>query len=261
MATLTDTLVDEIVLIDASSTDGTREAAAAHGARVYQEVDVFPDLGAGLGKGDGMWRSLTVTSGDLIAFMDTDITNPGPHFITSVLGPLLVDDEIRLVKGFYRRPIMIGEVRQADEGGRVTELCARPLLNAFWPALGGLVQPLSGELAGRRSLFESIPFCTGYGVEIGMLVDTFTVAGLDAIAQVDLGERVHRNQSIAALSRMAFEVTQAAIRRLARQSQLPPGAGQHSGYIQFMRPENAQVQPVEQSVNVLERPPLRDYRR
>lgn len=260
VASLKNTLVDEIVLIDADSTDGTREVAAAHGARVYQERDVFPELGAGLGKGDGMWRSLAVTSGDLIAFMDTDITNPGPHFISSVLGPLLLDDEIQLVKGFYRRPITIGDVRHPDEGGRVTELCARPLLNAFWPTLAGLVQPLSGEFAGRRTLFESIPFCTGYGVEIAMLIDTFAVAGLAGIGQVDIGERVHRHQPIAALSRMAFEVSQAAIRRLARQFDLPPGAGENPLYTQFAYPENGQVQPVQHAVRVVERPPSRSYR-
>lgn len=259
VATLFGTLVDEIVLVDASSTDGTREAAAAHGARVYQEREVFPELGAGLGKGDGMWRSLAVTSGDLVVFMDTDIANPGPHFVSSVLGPLLVEEEIQLVKGFYRRPILVGGVCQADEGGRVTELSARPLLNAFWPALGGLVQPLSGEFAARRSLLESIPFSTGYGVEIGILVDTFVLAGLEAIAQVDLVERVHRNQPITALSRMAFEVTQAAVRRIARQGLLAPGAGEHGRYLQFTPVESGRPRPAERDVNVVERPPLWEY--
>lgn len=256
--TLSGTLVDEIVVIDADSNDGTAAAARAAGADVYNERDVQPHLGDGLGKGDGMWRSLAVSSGDLVAFMDTDIRNPGSHYIWSVIGPLLLDPRLQLVKGFYRRPIEIEGVLFPTGGGRVTELCARPLLNAFWPALSGLIQPLSGEFAARRTLLESLPFCTGYGVEIGLLIDTYLATGLDAIAQVDLGERVHANQPLDALSRMAFEVSQSAMRRLARQQRIESSAGELGDYVQFRQGDDGQTRVAEQSVNILERPPLRD---
>lgn len=257
--TLSGTLVDEIVVIDAGSTDGTAAAGRAAGANVYSERDVQSCLGGGLGKGDGMWRSLAVSSGDLVAFMDTDIRNPGPHYIWSVIGPLLLDSRLQLVKGFYRRPIEIDGVRFPTGGGRVTELCARPLLNAFWPELSGLIQPLSGEFAARRTLLESLPFSTGYGVEIGLLIDTYLASGLDAIAQVDLGERVHANQPLDALSRMAFEVSQAAMRRLARQHRVQLSAGELRRYVQFRQGGDGQTRMAEQSVNILERPPLRDF--
>lgn len=255
--TLSGTLVDEIVVIDAASTDGTPEAARAAGATTFDESEIHPELGPGRGKGDAMWRSLAVTTGDLVVFMDTDIRNPGPHFVQSVLGPLLVRPEVQLVKGFYRRPIEIGGVRFPSGGGRVTELCARPLLNAFWPELGWLVHPLSGEFCGRRELFESIPFCTGYGVEIAMLIDTYQAVGLDAMAQVDLGERVHTNQPLEALSRMAFEVSQAALRRLPR---LRPAGGNRETFVQFDRDETGAPKWTERGTRVLERPPLREFR-
>ncbi len=261
VAALRGRLVDEIVLMDAGSSDGTRAVAQASGAITYDEREVLPHLGPGLGKGDGMWRSLAVTSGDLVVFMDTDIRNPSPHFVSSVLGPLLIDPEVQLVKGFYRRPIEAGGVLLPAGGGRVTELCARPLLNTFWPPLAQLVQPLSGELAARRRLLESIPFCTGYGVEIGMLVDAYTAVGIDAIAQVDLAERVHRNQPLEALSRMAFEVTQAAVQRLVRHGRLTEADGVSARFVQFDRAGDGRVDAVERAVSQTERPPLRDLPR
>jgi glucosyl-3-phosphoglycerate synthase len=257
VAALRGQLVDEIVVVDAGSTDGTRSVAAASGATVHDERDIFPHLGPGLGKGDGMWRSLAVTSGDLVVFMDTDIRNPGPHYVSSVLGPLLVDPALQLVKGFYRRPIESGGVLQPAGGGRVTELCARPLLNLFWPPLGQLVQPLSGEFAARRELLESIPFCTGYGVEIAMLVDTYTTRGIDAIAQVDLEERIHRNQPLDALARMAFQVAQAAARRSGAS---PATGGVPARFTQFERDGNGRIEAIERSIEQVERPPLRELR-
>ena len=208
-------LVDELMVVDSNSTDGTAKRAAEAGALVIQDREVRPDLEPMYGKGEAMWKSLLVSRGDLVAWLDADIRNFHPRFVYGVLGPLLLDPTVGYVKGFYERPVMDGGRLTGLGGGRVTELMARPLLNMFWPHLGGIVQPLSGEYAGRRSLLEQIPFFTGYGVEIGMLIDVAEKFGLDAIAQVDLERRVHRNRNLADLSRMAFAVLQTAMRRLS----------------------------------------------
>lgn len=256
------TLIDEVVVIDAGSADGTRALAAAAGATAYDEREVFPELGPGLGKGDGMWRGLSVTSGDLVVFLDTDVRNPDPRWVWSLLGPLLLDPTTQLVKGFYGRPIEMAGVLHPQGGGRVTELCARPLLNVFWSELAELVHPLAGELAARRELLESIPFCANYGVEIGMLIDAAAAVGVEAIAQVDLGTRVHRNQPLEALARMAFEITQAATQRLirSRRMTLADGAKFPERFVQFTRAPDRSPVLVEHAVSVTERPPLRDLR-
>ncbi|HUG83392.1 MAG TPA: glucosyl-3-phosphoglycerate synthase [Euzebya sp.] len=249
-------LVDEVVVLDGGSTDDTQALAADHGARVHTDIGTFPQLGRALGKGDALWRSLAVTSGDLIAFIDSDIRNPDPRFITAVVGPLVTDPAVDLVKAFYDRPIEVDGTLHTSGGGRVTELLARPLMNLFWPELAGLVQPLSGEYAARRSLLESIPFFTGYGVEIGMLIDTLLRSGPDAIAQVDIKRRVHRNQDLHALSRMAFGVAQAVLRRLpeadrAALADLP------NTYRQFKRGEDRTMGMTDaQEVTIVERPPM-----
>jgi glucosyl-3-phosphoglycerate synthase len=257
---LADRLVDEVVVLDGGSTDGTDAAAADQGARVHTDTGAFPELGRALGKGDALWRSLAVTSGDVIAFVDTDIRNPDERFITGLLGPLLTDPSIELVKAFYDRPIEVDGTLYDEGGGRVTELLARPLLNLFWPELAGLVQPLSGEYAGRRDLLEAIPFFTGYGVEIGMLIDTLLLRGPDAIAQVDLKRRVHRNQDLPALSRMASGVAQAALRRLPEaQRALLPDLPQT--YRQFVRDDDGQVtMTAAQDIPIVERPPMATQR-
>ncbi len=207
-------LLDEMVLIDSDSTDRTRQIAADLGIPVYIHQQLLPGLGARRGKGEGLWKSLLVTHGDIIAWIDTDITNIHPRFVYGIIGPLLLNPNIQLVKGFYRRPLRVGNKVQAGGGGRVTELTARPLLNLFYPELSGVVQPLSGEYAGRRSALEKAPFFSGYGVETGLLIDVFEQYGLRSIAQVDLLERIHRNQELEALSKMSFAIIQTVLRKL-----------------------------------------------
>ncbi len=207
-------LLDEIVLIDSGSDDRTREIAAARGIPVYLHQEILPQYGAFVGKGEALWKSLYALSGDIIVWCDTDVRNFHPRFVYGVVGPLLRDKRLVYSKGFYKRPIQFGENLTATGGGRVTELTARPLLNLFYPELSGMLQPLSGEYAGRRSALENVPFFTGYGVETGLLIDLLEQHGLAALAQVDLLERVHRNQSLVSLSKMAFAITQVVIQRM-----------------------------------------------
>jgi glycosyltransferase involved in cell wall biosynthesis/nucleotide-binding universal stress UspA family protein len=207
-------LLDEIVVIDSASTDRTVEIARSLGVPVVQHPEVLPDHGSFRGKGEALWKSLHVLRGDIVAWCDTDISNIHPQFVYGTVGPLLSDSRISYVKGFYRRPLNFGGELQAAGGGRVTELAARPLINLFYPLLSGLVQPLSGEYAGRRELLERLPFFTGYGVETGHLIDILENFGLNAIAQTDLGVRIHRNQELLDLSKMAFAIMQVALKRL-----------------------------------------------
>jgi glucosyl-3-phosphoglycerate synthase len=209
-------LLDEIVLIDSNSSDRTRAIAAELGVPVHIHQHLLPELGARTGKGEALWKSLLVTRGDIIAWIDTDIVNIHPRFVYGIVGPLLHNPGIQLVKGFYRRPLKVGEKMQAGGGGRVTELTARPMLNLFYPELSGVIQPLSGEYAGRRTALERIPFSSGYGVETGLLVDVFETHGLSAIAQVDLLERIHHNQPLDALGKMSFAIIQTVVRKLER---------------------------------------------
>jgi len=214
-------LLDEVVLIDSDSQDRTREIAAQEGARVVIHQELLPAYGPRPGKGEALWKSLLVTCGDLIAWIDTDIVNIHPRFVYGILGPLLLDPRVQLVKAFYRRPLRVGERMQAGGGGRVTELAARPLLNLFYPELSGLVQPLAGEYAGRRTSLEQVPFFSGYGVETGLLIDVLERFGLSAIAQVDLMERVHHNQPLEALGKMSFSIIQVVANRLERRLRQP----------------------------------------
>ncbi len=209
-------LLDEIVLVDSNSTDRTRELARALGIPVYIHQELLPELGARTGKGEALWKSLLVTRGDIVAWIDTDIVNIHPRFVYGLLGPFLLNPNIMFVKGFYRRPLKVGQKTQAGGGGRVTELTARPLINLFYPELSGVVQPLAGEYAGRRSLLEQVPFFSGYGVETGLLIDVFDKHGLSGIAQVDLLERIHHNQTLEALSKMSFTIIQAVLHKLEK---------------------------------------------
>jgi hypothetical protein len=181
---------------------------------VYIHQQTLPQYGARNGKGEALWKSLYLTHGDIVIWIDTDIINIHPRFVYGLLGPMLLSPRILFVKGFYRRPLKVGEKIQAGGGGRVTELTARPLLNLFYPELSGVVQPLSGEYGGRRSALEQLTFYSGYGVETGLLIGMFEKFGLSAIAQVDLLERIHRNQPLEPLSKMSFAIIQTVIHKL-----------------------------------------------
>jgi glucosyl-3-phosphoglycerate synthase len=209
-------LLDEIVLIDSNSTDRTREIAAKEGIPVYVHQNLLERLGARRGKGEALWKSLLVTRGDIIIWVDTDIVNIHPRFVYGIIGPLLLNSQVQFVKGFYRRPLRVGMKMQAGGGGRVTELTARPLLNLFYPELSGVIQPLSGEYGGRRGALEQATFYSGYGVETGLLIDIYERYGLGAIAQVDLLERIHHNQHLEALSKMSFAIIQTVMRKLEK---------------------------------------------
>lgn len=245
-------LVDELVVIDSASSDTTVDVATAAGAEVYQDREILPDLEPFAGKGEALWKSLFVLRGDVILWLDADITNFDPRFVYGPLGPLLTDPTISYVKSFYRRPL--GDAgRSALEGGRVTELAARPMINMFWPHLAGLIQPLAGEYAGRRSVLEQVPFCTGYGVEIGLLIDIAERFGIDVMAQVDLEERTHRNRPIGELSRMAFAVLHAGLQRLARSGRLEEDLRAAEDLFQF-EPSNGSYTMRSTEIEVRERP-------
>lgn len=239
-------LVDEVVVVDSGSSDRTSEVAAAAGARVLHRDEILPQLGSVPGKGEVLWKALYATTGDIVVYIDADLTSFGGHYVTGLLGPLLSDPSVALVKGFYDRPLL--GVSPAG-GGRVTELMARPLLNLYFPQLAGVVQPLAGEYAGRRTLLEQLPFVPGYGVEIGILIDTLRLAGLDAVAQVDLGDRRHDHQDTQALGRMSATIVHTVA------SRLHPDQIQSGQLVQFSRVEGETV-PVTFDIPWSERPPM-----
>nr|WP_203723101.1 glucosyl-3-phosphoglycerate synthase [Streptomyces coelicoflavus] len=238
-------LVDEIVVVDSGSSDRTSEVAAAAGARVVHRDSILPRIPAVPGKGEVLWRSLLVTGGDIVCFVDADLREFSADFVSGIVGPLLTDPDVHLVKAMYDRPLG----GAAGQGGRVTELMARPLLNLHWPRLAGFVQPLGGEYAARRSLLERLPFPVGYGVELGMLVDALHLVGLDALAQVDVGVRVHRHQDGRALGRMAAAIYRTAQLRLARGHLVRPTL------TQFERGADG-FEPRTYAVDTEERPPM-----
>jgi glucosyl-3-phosphoglycerate synthase len=248
-------LVDEVLVVDSRSVDDTAEVAAAAGARVVAQDAVLPDMPPMSGKGEALWKSLHAASGDIIVFVDADLRNFSSAFVTGLLGPLLTDPAVCYVKACYDRPYISGGLTVAGGGGRVTELVARPLINMHWPLLAGFVQPLSGEYAGRRAMLERLPFVTGYGVELGLLVDVLEFAGLDAIAQVDLGTRVHSHQSAEALGGMSGQIMHTAWSRLERQGRVVRLEPPATTLTQFRRDGDGHEVRVS-DVAVGERPPM-----
>jgi glucosyl-3-phosphoglycerate synthase len=214
--------IDEVAVVDAASTDGTAAVAGRAGATVWQEAELMPAFGPVLGKGDAMWRALSVLDGELVCFLDADTEGFSAHFATGLLGPLVCEPRVSFVKAFYRRPLRQEGVTDADAdgGGRVNRLTARPALALFYPELAGVRQPLAGEVAARRELLEGLPFATGYGVEIAMLIDVWRKLGLDGIAQVDLDEHRNRHQPLSALEPMARTVLATIASRLEQEGRL-----------------------------------------
>ncbi len=248
-------LLDEIVVIDSNSTDRTVEIAEGLGVPVVKHPEVLTQYGTWAGKGEALWNSLYVLRGDLIAWIDTDIVNIHPRFVYGILGPLIREPRLMYVKGFYQRPLRLGKKMQARGGGRVTELAARPLLNLFYPELSGFVQPLAGEYAGRRIALEQVPFFVGYGVETGLLIDLLARFGLQAMGQVDLEERVHRNQSLHALSKMAFEIIQVVMQRVGETHGIEL-VEQINRSMKLIRYENDDFDLEVADIQIRERPPM-----
>jgi glucosyl-3-phosphoglycerate synthase len=260
----TTALLDEIVVVDSDSTDDTFAAATDAGAVVHRSREIRPDLGTHRGKGEAMWKSMFVTSGDLVVFMDADLLDWDTHFVRGLLGPLLADPGISLVKGFYERPL--GDLTGGAgslEGGRVTELVARPLIALEWPELAWLVQPLAGEWAVRRELFERLSVPTGYAVELAALIDTVRLLGPGAIAQVDLGRRAHRHQALRDLGSMAVQILAASDRR-ARSAASDHVGSEHGvpDHVVLDQPRKVgdEVETIRNEISLLERPPVVNVR-
>ncbi|EMD27488.1 glucosyl-3-phosphoglycerate synthase [Amycolatopsis azurea] len=243
------TVVDELVVMDSGSTDATAELAERAGARVVHREDVLPELPPVPGKGEVLWRSLAATTGDVVVFLDSDLVDPDPAFVPTLLGPLLCEEGVHLVKGFYRRPLRL----ESSGGGRVTELLARPVLSALRPSLSGLIQPLGGEYAATRDFLESVPFAAGYGVEIGLILDAEARYGLEGLAQVNLGVRKHRNRSLLQLGVMARQILGTALARCGIKSDDPAQLTQFAQVGDEWLPEVAEV-------SVSDRPPMREVR-
>ncbi len=248
-------LIDEIAVIDSGSSDQTREIAASFGADVYLAEEHLRETGDHRGKGENLWKALYLLSGDIIVYVDSDINNIHPRFVYGLIGPLIRDPEVCYVKAFYDRPLAFSQGVRPTGGGRVTEILVRPLFSLFYPDLTAIIQPLSGEYAGRREILEQIPFPVGYGVETAMLIDIYEKLGLGAFAQTDLDSRVHRNQETIALGRMAFGILRTLFHRLSRQQrsqfaeELP----------QIMRQHNCvdgEFELVEYLIEEFERPPI-----
>ncbi|OKJ94242.1 glucosyl-3-phosphoglycerate synthase [Amycolatopsis sp. CB00013] len=246
---LVGTVVDELVVMDSGSTDATAELAARAGARVVHREDVLPELPPVPGKGEVLWRSLAATTGDVVVFLDSDLVDPDPAFVPTLLGPLLCEEGVHLVKGFYRRPLRL----ESSGGGRVTELLARPVLSALRPSLSGLIQPLGGEYAATREFLESVPFAAGYGVEIGLILDAEARYGLEGLAQVNLGVRKHRNRSLLQLGVMARQILGTALARCGVKSDDPAQLTQFAQVGDEWLPDVAEV-------SVSDRPPMREVR-
>jgi glucosyl-3-phosphoglycerate synthase len=249
-------LLDEIIVIDSGSTDRTRAIAREFGADVYKADDILPHLDKFKGKGENLWKALYITQGDIIIYLDADIKNIHHRFAYGLLGPLLLYDNIKFAKAFYDRPISIGKNKiRPTGGGRVTELVIRPLFSLFFPDLTQLMQPLSGEYAGYREIFEQIPFPIGYGIETSMNIDIYKNWGLDVIAQVDLDRRIHSNQDTKALGRMAFVILKTFINRKIKLGLIELNEDMYDEMIQYNL-VNDRYEPEKLKLEGLERPPM-----
>ncbi|WP_168700690.1 glucosyl-3-phosphoglycerate synthase [Gordonia paraffinivorans] len=247
------TLVDELIVLDSGSTDATAERARAAGARVISREEAVPELEPVKGKGEVLWRSIAATTGDIIAFVDSDLIDPDPMFVPKMLGPLLINPEIHLVKGYYRRPLLTGGAQDANGGGRVTELVARPLLASQKPELTAVLQPLGGEYAGTREMLSAVPFAPGYGVEIGLLIDTYDRYGLNGIGQVNLGVRTHRNRPLVELGVMSRQIVGTLMRRCGIEDS-------GVGLTQFTAEPDGTFTPHTTEVYLEDRPPMNTLR-
>ncbi len=253
-------LLDEIVVVDSGSSDDTREVAAAYGADVYEAAEILPGLEKYTGKGENLWKALYITKGDIIVYLDADIKNIHHRFAYGLLGPLLLYDNIKYTKAFYDRPIAIGKNKiRPTGGGRVTELVVRPLFSLFFPELTQVLQPLSGEYAGYREIFEAIPFPIGYGVETSMILDIFKKWGLDVIAQVDLDRRIHRNQDTKALGKMSFVILKTFFKRIEQLKLLELKKDLFDEMIQYNLVQN-DYRPDIYNTEGHERPPMKEIR-
>ncbi len=249
-------IIDEIVVIDSGSTDNTREIARAYGVDVYEAVDILPHLDKYKGKGENLWKALYVTKGDIIIYIDADIKNIHHRFAYGLLGPLLMSDNIKFSKAFYDRPISYGENKlRPTGGGRVTELVIRPLFSLFFPELTQILQPLSGEYAGYREIFENISFPIGYGIETSMILDIYEKWGLDVMAQVDLDRRVHKNQDTKALGLMAFVIMKTFLRRVEELRRIKINQEIFDKMIQYNIDKEI-IKPDIRDVSADERPPI-----
>jgi glucosyl-3-phosphoglycerate synthase len=248
-------LLDEIAVIDSSSKDNTRKVAEQFGARVFTSKVILPKYGTFRGKGENLWKSLYVLEGDIIVWVDADISNISPKFVYGLLGPLLEDDRIGYVKAFYERPIRSSKGISASGGGRVTEILVRPLFSLFFPDLARFIQPLSGEYAGRRSLLERLPFSVGYGVELGHLIDILQLEGIEALAQVDLDMRIHRNQSTEALGRMSYGILHTFFERVEQYGKSKLLCALGDRHISLER-EETEHRVLKTEISAVERPPM-----
>ena len=249
-------LIDEIVVIDSGSKDNTLEIAKSFGADVYEANSILPNLEKFKGKGENLWKALYVTKGDIIVYIDADIKNIHHRFVYGLIAPLLLFDDIKYTKAFYDRPIAIGKSKiRPTGGGRVTELVIRPLFSLFFPELTQILQPLSGEYAGFREIFEKIPFPIGYGVETSMILDICEKWGLDVMAQVDLERRIHRNQDTKALGKMAFVILKTFFKRVEKLKLIDLKKDVFSEMIQYNLVKD-KIKPDKLEIEGSERPPM-----
>ena len=249
-------LLDEIVVVDSGSEDKTKEIARTYGAKVYDSSDILPEVQSFKGKGENLWKALYITKGDIIIYIDADIKNIHHRFAYGLLGPLLLNDDIKYTKGFYDRPLAIGKNKSRPTGGgRVTELVIRPLFSLFYPELTQIIQPLSGEYAGFREIFEQIPFPIGYGVETSLIIDICQKWGLDVIGQVDLEKRIHRNQNTKALGRMSFSIMKTFLNRIEKLGKIEIKEEIFNQMIQY-KLVGDDYNPDFYNIDGIERPPI-----